>query len=86
MSEIIDPVFCLDSLHRYEPKASLTTTMHSGQTEPHTTLVASMRDTCSAVSMGDGDWVRYYDVLSLMIALKNQDSDLRVAVKKAREE
>ena len=72
MKNVIDPVFCLESLDRFEPEATLTTTMRSGETTPHTKLETSMRSTGSAVSKGYGVWVRYENVLRLMIALKEQ--------------
>lgn len=80
---MIDPVFCLQDLARYEPEATINITMRSIDTEPRTRLIASMRNTGSAVTKGDGAWVRYNDVLSFMILLKRQESDLRVAVSKA---
>ena len=73
MKNAIDPVFCLESLDRFEPEATLTTIMRSGETTPHTKLETSMRSTGSAVSKGYGVWVRYEDVLRLMIALKEQN-------------
>ena len=73
MKNVIDPVFCLESLDRFEPEATLTTTMRSGETTPHTKLETSMRSTGSTVSKGYGVWVRYEDVLRLMIALKEQN-------------
>ncbi len=68
----IDPVFCLESLKRFSPTASFSMTMDSASTQPHTTCTASMRYTGNAVSNGYGAWVRYDDVLDLMIKVKNK--------------
>ena len=67
-----DPVFCLESLNRFLPTAAFSMTMDSGSTQPHVKVTAGMRDTSNAVSKGYGAWVRFDDVLRLMIALKDQ--------------
>ena len=65
-----DPVFCLESLDRYEPEATLTTVMKSSEKTPRTKLETSMQSTGSAVSKGYGRYVLYHDVLRFMIAVK----------------
>ena len=74
MTAMIDPIFCLESLERFEPEAAFTLTMRSNQDVPCSSLHASMRNTGNAVFKGYGAWVRMDDVLRLMIALKKEQA------------
>jgi hypothetical protein len=60
-------IAALDHLKRYEPTASFSMTMESGSSAPCTRIVAGMRETGNSCYKGYGSWVKFDDVLHMLV-------------------
>jgi hypothetical protein len=65
--EMTDLIYRLQKLDRFNPSASFSMTANSWNSEPHVSVTASMNNTRTIVSAGDGSWIKYDDVLHMII-------------------